>query len=65
MEEQLAEKIAINAQDLRELMQARAGAVQKYLLQSGLIAAERLFILTPKPDGAMQPAGSRANLSLN
>src|SRR5882724_641268 len=48
MREQLARKMEITNDDLRDLMQQRAAQVQAYLLKTGKVAAERLFLIAPK-----------------
>ncbi len=65
METELLARMDVGESDLRELMQARAQAVQGALLKTEKVTGERLFILAPKPaDGATQ-GKSRVNLSLN
>jgi hypothetical protein len=39
--------------------------VQAFILQSGKVTAERLFIVTPKSTGASAKGQSRVNLSLD
>ncbi len=65
MEDQLAKRIQITDDDLRDLMQARANKVQGYLLQTGKVTAERLFIIAPKPVEATTKGQSRVTLSLD
>jgi hypothetical protein len=65
MEDQLARRIQITDDDLRELMQARANTVQHYLLQTGKVTGERLFITAPRPVSDTAKGESRVNLSLN
>ena len=65
MEDQLIAKIAITDGDFRNLMQERAIKVQDYLLKTGKVTVERLFILTPKAIDASFKGETRANLSLN
>jgi hypothetical protein len=45
-------------------MQARADKVQNYLLQTGQVSAERMFIIAPKPVDPSSPGQSRVDLSL-
>ena len=45
-------------------MQARADKVQNYLLQTGHVAAERLFIVAPQPVDPSSLGQSRVDLSL-
>ena len=64
MELLLAAKTEVPSEKLLALSQSRAKAVQAYLLSSGRLTAERLFLLTPKSVEAAQ-GGARVNLSLN
>jgi hypothetical protein len=57
-------EIRVTDDELRELEQKRARAVQTALLQSGQITPERIFILAPKPINAAAPGEARANFSL-
>jgi hypothetical protein len=50
---------------MRALMQERAQSVQRALLQTEKVAAERLFILAPPAEDAASKGQSRVNLSLN
>jgi hypothetical protein len=65
MEEQLLQKIEITSDDFRQLMQDRANQVEGYLLKSGKVTADRLFITAPKPIGANFKGEDRVNLTLN
>jgi len=65
MEEQLLQKIEITADDFRQLMQDRAKQVESYLLQSGKVTADRLFITAPKPINATAKGETRVNLTLD
>ncbi|MDB6124965.1 MAG: uncharacterized protein JWQ71_3958 [Pedosphaera sp.] len=65
MEGQLLKKIVITDDDLRTLMQERAKKVEDYLLQTGKVSAERLFIIAPKAIDASFKGENRVNLSLN
>lgn len=65
MEELLAEKIQVTDEEFRQLMTSRARWVQDWFLQSGQVAADRLFLVAPKPVGAAYRGESRVNLSLN
>ena len=65
MENQLLEEIRITDDDLRDLMSARASAVQTFLLGTEKVAAERLFIIAPKPVDSAFKGEDRVNLSLN
>lgn len=64
MERLLATKTEVPPESLRQLMQARAKAVQAYLLASQKITADRLFLVAPKlPDASFQ-GDARVNMSL-
>ena len=65
MEEQLLQKIDITSDDFRQLMQDRANQVEAYLLKSGRVTADRLFITAPKPIGANFKGQDRVNLTLD
>jgi hypothetical protein len=47
------------------LIKQRALTVQGFILQSGKVTADRLFIVTPKSTGVLAKGQSRVNLSLN
>ena len=64
MTDQLASKIDVTSDDFSSLMQKRANHVQAYLLQTGKVTADRLFVLTPKPTSGSSAGVDRANLSL-
>jgi hypothetical protein len=63
-ETRIVETIEVTPDDFRALMQARADRVQKYLLQTGQVSAERMFIIAPKPVDPSSPGQSRVDLSL-
>lgn len=65
MEGLLVEKVEVTDDEFRQLMTARARCVQDWLLQNGHVAADRLFLLAPKPVDAAYRGESRVNLSLN
>jgi hypothetical protein len=65
MESALHAGMDVTANDLRALMQSRAEHVQRALLKTEKVRAERLFILTPKSVDAGAKAQSRVTLSLN
>lgn len=65
MENELHAHFAATAEDLRALMNERALAVQRALLQTEKVAADRLFILAPPAGDAASKGQSRVNLSLN
>jgi hypothetical protein len=64
LEARIIETVKVTPDDLGALMQARADRVQRYLLQSGQVGAERMFILAPKPVDPSHQGQSRADLSL-
>ena len=63
-EARIIETIEVTPDDFRALMQARADRVQKYLLQTGQVSAERMFIVAPKPVDPSYQGQSRVDLSL-
>ena len=65
LETELFAHVPISTADLRELMERRAQAVQRQLLKTEKVTAERLFILAPQPTDAASKGQSRVNLSLN
>lgn len=58
MEAQLAQRIQIDDEALRELAAARVQAVKDHLLQQGKVPADRVFLVAPAPKGP------RVNLQL-
>jgi hypothetical protein len=54
----LAAGIQVTDTDLRELGDARAQAVRTWLLETGAVPAERVFL------GPLAPGGARVNLNL-
>lgn len=64
MEEQLLQKVDVTNDDFRQLMEDRAKHVEVYLLKSGQVTADRLFITAPKPVAAGQ-GEARVNLTLD
>jgi len=64
METLLAEKIEVAGEEFNQLATARARWVQDWLAQHGQIAADRLFIIAPKPVNASS-GESHVNLSVN
>ena len=64
MEQRLLATFPVTEDDVLALMQKRIEAVQKFLVESGGVAAERLFPLTPK-SGAAAKGEARAVFSLN
>lgn len=65
METLLLPGVPVSAEDLRQLMTARAQWVQDWLLTNGQVAADRLFLVAPKPVDAKYHGESRVTLSLN
>ena len=65
MESLLATKTETPEAELRSLMESRAKAVQAYLLSSGSVSAERLFLVAPKAVDAAYKGEAKANLYLN
>jgi hypothetical protein len=65
MEQQLMQKIEITSDDYKQLMQDRAKQVEAYLLHSGKVAPDRLFITVPKPINANAKGEDRVNLTLD
>lgn len=63
-EAKIIETIEVTPDDFRALMQARADGVQTYLLQTGQVGAERMFIVAPKPVDLSYQGQSRVDLSL-
>jgi hypothetical protein len=63
MELALMELIPVTQSDLQALAGERAKAVREYLLQSGKVEAERLFLTEHQGDSA-RAEGSRAYLQL-
>jgi hypothetical protein len=65
MQAKLVQKIEITADDYKQLMQDRAKSVEAYLLKSGQVTAERLFITVPRPIGPNSKGEDRVNLTLD
>ena len=65
IEARLVEAIQVSEDERRDLVRRRAEAVQAAILKTGKIAAERLFIVTPKPASPAAKGETRANLSLS
>jgi hypothetical protein len=57
--------MSVTPDDVLELKQARAQSVQRALLKTEKVTADRLFILAPLPADAASKGQSRVNLSLN
>jgi len=65
IEARLLAVVQVSEDEQRGLIKDRAQAVQSFILQSGKVTAERLFIVTPKSTGATAKGQSRVNLSLS
>jgi hypothetical protein len=65
MEAELHTHLAATAEEIRALIQERAQSVQRALLQTEKVTAERLFILAPPAGDEASKGQSRVNLSLN
>jgi hypothetical protein len=65
IEAKLVAAIQVSVDDQRDLIKQRAQAVESYILKTGKVAPERLFIITPKSAGASAAGEPRANLSLD
>jgi hypothetical protein len=61
----LVTALEVSEDDRRGLIKQRAQAVQAAILKTGKVAADRLFIVTPKSPSATAKGESRVNLSLN
>jgi uncharacterized protein involved in outer membrane biogenesis len=64
MEAKLLELTEITPDDFKKLMDARAAAIQSYLLQSGKVTLERLTIVASKTVDSSFQGSNRANLTL-
>ena len=64
MEDLLAERVQVGNDEFRQLMLARARWVQDWLMQSGHISADRVFLEAPKPLDANYQGQCRVSLSL-
>jgi len=65
LEQRLMTAAPATDDDLRELMQQRSLSVQKFLLDSGKVTAERLFPVAPKPVDPAVKGMARATFSLD
>jgi len=65
MERRLMATSPATDDDLRELMQQRSASVQKFLLDTGKVTAERMFLVGPKPFDPNVTGMARATFSLN
>ena len=65
MEQRLMAELKASDDDLRELMQERAKNVQAFLLKTGKLGAERLFLMAPPKFDDTFKGEARVNLSLN
>jgi len=64
MERRLMAAAPATDDDLRELMQQRTVSVQKFLLDTGKVTAERIFLVAPKPVDPNIKGLARATFSL-
>ena len=64
MEAKLLELTEITSDDFKKLMDARAAAVQSYILQSGKVDTNRLSVVAGKAVDASYQGSNRANLTL-
>lgn len=65
MEQRLMKTIPATDDDLRKLMQQRCQSVQKFLLDTGKVTAERIFLVAPKPVDSAAKGMARATFSLD
>ncbi len=65
MEDQLVERIPVTDDDLRELMRARAASVQRYLLKTEKVTADRVFPIAPKPFGKNFKGEAKVTMALD
>ena len=65
MEQRLTAASPATDDDLRELMQQRSVSVQKFLLDSGKITAERVFLVAPKSADPLVKGTARATFTLD
>ena len=65
IEARLVAALEFSEYDRRGLIRQRAEAVQSAILKTGKVAADRLFIVAPKPARAGAKGESRVNLSLD
>jgi hypothetical protein len=65
IEAKLLSAIQVSGDEQRDLIKRRAQAVQSTILQTGKVAADRLFIVAPKSAGTSAKGEHRVNLSLD
>jgi len=65
IEARLVSVIQASESEQRDLIKQRALSVQGFILQSGKVTADRLFIVTPKSTRVPAKGQSRVNLSLD
>jgi uncharacterized protein involved in outer membrane biogenesis len=66
MEQAVRQQVSVQEDDLLELANQRARGVQQYLLETGQIAANRVFVTSPKLiEQADDQSGMRVELSLS
>ena len=64
MEHRLMATSPATDDDLRELMKQRSASVQKFLIDTGKVTAERIFLVAPKPVDPNVKGLARATFSL-
>ena len=65
IEAKLRSAIQVSVDEQRDLIKRRAQTVQSYILKTGQVATERLFIVAPKSAGPSGKGERRVNLSLD
>ena len=65
MEARLLETIHLTQSDFRKIMALRAGSVHQYLLKTGKVTEDRLFVTTPKPMDEKSKGADKVNLTLD
>lgn len=65
MESRLMGKITVNNDDFRRVMEQRAHEVEAYLLKTGKVPGDRLFITDPKPINSLFHGQDRVDMTLD
>jgi hypothetical protein len=65
IEAKLVAAIQVSSDEQHDLIRQRAQAVQSFLLKTGKVTPDRLFIVAPKPAAAAAKGETRSNLSLD
>jgi hypothetical protein len=65
IEAKLLSAIQVSEDEQRDLVKQRAQSVRSYILKTGQVAPERLFIMAPKLAGHSAKGDHRVNLSLS